>query len=231
MVIFRIELFVSRLLDHFLSGVNSLMTVAVKLLDNQSNCSDCVSLYLNKFLKVVTFSERELDLIRERLISKTFKKNEYIVAAGEVSNHMHFIVSGLVRVFHLDHNKEVNTDFYWNNAFLTAYESFVTRKPSKEYLQCLEDTHLISIEYDAYPYLNKHTDSWETLCRLFIEQRLLDMIKKASLLQTNNAKDKYLNFVDKTPAKVIAKIPNYQIASYLGITAESLSRVRQKINQ
>jgi len=161
---------------------------------------------------------------------RQFEKGEYLVKAGEVSQRFYFVVSGLTRVFHLNKDKEINTGFFWGEQFVTDYASFITRHPSVEFAQCLEDTKVITFDYSSVKFLYKNTHSWETLCRLFVEQRFLEVTSRAVFLQTGDAKQRYMAFVKNTPTNLVKKIPNYQIASYLGITPESLSRVRQKIN-
>ncbi|RZL66605.1 MAG: Crp/Fnr family transcriptional regulator [Pedobacter sp.] len=157
------------------------------------------------------------------------KKKTKLLQAGEVANSIYFIIKGAARVFYLDKDgHETTTWFLLENELLISVYSFYTGNPSFEYLETLEDCTIISLKREK---LNKlYLDFLEFN---FIGRRLTEIYHTRNEEQTNNlrmlsAKERYQNLMNTNP-KLINRVALGHIASYLGISQETLSRIRKQI--
>lgn len=139
-----------------------------------------------------------------------------------------FLESGSARSFHYIDAKEMTNWFVFNNMPLTSYFSFVTQSPSKETIQFLEDTTLYSINYNDLQLLYKEFHGIEKLGRKIAEFYFIWQEERTLSLQSLSAKERYEKLLIQE-AHLLQKVSLGQIASYLGITQESLSRIRKNI--
>jgi hypothetical protein len=124
-----------------------------------------------------------------------------------------------------ENGNEINTYFASDGDFITSFSSFINQHTSIEFLKAEKETFVYSIKYSDFVINNEFLIKFRTL---FVEQNLVCVKNRLDLLQNSNAKEKYEHFIKNTNKKIINGIPLYHIASYLGITAESLSRIRKK---
>ncbi len=169
-------------------------------------------------------------LFRRKKIIR-LKKDEYFLNAGEIPNRIGFNISGLLRLFYIDEDgNEINKHFCTENTLAIAYKPFLRREESEIYIQALEDTKLFVIDYKTYDdLLNSHI-CWQKVARKLAEIILMLGQKKESELLLNDAQERYLQFLKDYP-NLVNRISQYHIASYLGITPESLSRIRTNLKQ
>ncbi len=139
------------------------------------------------------------------------------------------MIDGLVRVFHIENGKDINTIIVADDSFVSAYASFILQQPSIEYIQALERTRVLSISYQGMQNLFKNVRNWEKVGRIIAEHNYLRMANRVQFLQMKSGKEKYLNFIKNAEPKVIQRTPSLHIASFLGMAPESLSRIRKKI--
>lgn len=183
-----------------------------------------------KISKHLSLSKKERELIENSFVREEFQSNEYLLRSDKIANQFYFIVKGLVRVFHLANGKEVNTIIVADNSFVCGYRSFILRTPSIEYIQALERTLVLSISYDDMQNLYNKVRNWEKIGRIIADHNYLRMANRVLFLQMKTGKEKYLNFLKNVEPKVLQRTPSLHIASYLGITPESLSRIRKKLH-
>ncbi|OCB71808.1 Crp/Fnr family transcriptional regulator [Flavobacterium crassostreae] len=174
-----------------------------------------------------TFSETELEIIQSKFQYNIFKTKEFILNKGQVATHIHFIEVGLVRVFYLKNAKEITTYLSSDNGFVSSYSSFINQKKSYESIQCLESTETFSISYKDMQELYKIVPQWQRIGRYLAEQNVICLADRLLSLQSISAKEKYDNFLKTAPSKIVKRTPLIHVASYLGITPESLSRLRK----
>ncbi|MBN2039350.1 MAG: Crp/Fnr family transcriptional regulator [Spirochaetes bacterium] len=159
------------------------------------------------------------------------KKGEYFLQAGEIPDRIAFNISGLCRLFYIDESgKEVNKHFCPEYSVVVAYKPFIRREESDIYIQALEDTKLFVIDYKTYDdLLNSHI-CWQTFARKMAELIFILYQKRESQLLLVDAQERYLQFRHDYP-NLVNRISQYHIASFLGITPESLSRIRANLKQ
>ncbi len=179
--------------------------------------------------KLAVIPQEEWEAFVQRLSERTFEKNDYLVRAGDVANNLYFIVRGLARFFYsTEDGKEFNKHFAMENGYATSFHSLVLGEPCGYFIQALERTetivlpnHVLNEFYDRHP-------CWERLGRRNAENLALfkEMREKEFLL--DSLETRYRRFLKEYPG-VADRIPQYHIASYLGVTDVALSRLRKKI--
>lgn len=177
-----------------------------------------------------SFSENEMEKIDACFEYEKFDAKEYLSLMGKISNKIFFIVKGLARVYYLKDGKEITTYLSCDERFISSYSSFINQTPSFENIQCIEDCEVLSVTFEKMQYLYNEVPNWERVGRILAEQNYLCMADRVLKLQMIPAKEKYLAFLASAPARIIQRTPLIYIASFLGITPESLSRIRQNIS-
>lgn len=176
------------------------------------------------------FSETDIAIIKSKFTQHKFKQKEYILEEGQVSTHLHFIAIGLVRIFYVKDGKEITSYLSSDNGFVSSYSSFINQSKSYEYIQCLEKSQTLAITYKDMQELYETVPQWERIGRFFSEQNVLCLADRLLKLQSIPAREKYLEFLKTSSEKIVQRTPLIHIASYLGITPESLSRIRSEIS-
>ena len=168
----------------------------------------------------------DVELIKNVFTKQVYKKGEFLIEEGKRSNQVYFIESGLVRMYFINENgNEMNTYFASDASFITSYASFINQHASIEFLKAEKDTVVYALDYTSFIANN---DFMLKFRALFAEQNLVCIKNRLDVLQNSDAQKKYEYFIQTTNQEIINGIPLYHIASYLGITAESLSRIRKK---
>lgn len=185
-----------------------------------------ISKLLNSFLKI---NDEDSQLFLSKLVKEVIKANAVLIKTNQKVNKIYFIESGLLRTYFLSDGKEISTYFACDNQLITSYAGFLTQKPSFEFLEAIEDSIVYSITYENILALYSQNFSFESLGKILAEQNYLCVIERTYYLQAMSAKEKYLYFIEKYDKRIVLKVPQKHIASYLGITPETLSRVRKEI--
>jgi len=169
-------------------------------------------------------------VFKEAMSARRLKKGEYFITEGQFSIHLALIESGYLRTFHLDHNgNEVTTEFNGPGAFCSSYHSFYSQRPAYESIEAITDCHLFLISFDALQKLYAHSLPVNIMGRKALEKACMDrdyFLKKIIHLP---AKDKYEWFLNVYP-EVHRSARLGDIASFLGIKQETLSRIRRKLS-
>ena len=179
--------------------------------------------------KKVNLSAEEEAFLITKLKLRTFLKGQYIVQEGDVSIYQTFIISGKVRTFYLDNNgNEHVISFGIENWWAGDICSFTTRTPAEFNTQCLEQTTVVQISYDNMELLYQEIPKLERYFRVIIQAAYGNMSKRIVRNHSMTAKERYLLFLESYP-DIVQRVPQYMIASYLGITKEFLSSIRRQI--
>jgi CRP-like cAMP-binding protein len=158
---------------------------------------------------------------------KKLSKKDLLLEDGQVCNFIAFINSGVMREYAFQNGKETTVDFITENQFASDYQSFIMQEPSKQYLEALTDVDLIILKKDAINDLFDKYKVWERFGRLIIERVFcINEGKRKKIISTGN-EEQYRDFAKSYP-QIIQQVPQYYIASYLGLTPEHLSRIRKK---
>ena len=158
-----------------------------------------------------------------------FKKNDIILKEGEISNAYYLIENGLFRSSVIDFNgKEITTDFFGDNQILIEVASLFLRTPSKENIQALTDSTVWKIEFDTFQTLFNSIDGFAEWGRTWMSTQLFTSKQRALNMLTQSATERYLSLIKEQP-QIIKEVPLKYIATYLGITDTSLSRIRKEL--
>jgi CRP/FNR family transcriptional regulator len=180
--------------------------------------------------QILPISEEECDAFFSS--EKKFRNlhaKETFVREGDICHEMAFVNSGTLRMFYLaPDGREINTMFFFENDFVTAYQSLLTQQPSRYFIEALTPCELITVAYHTLQNAYLHSHNWDKLGRIIAEKSFVIAEKRIESLLFYNAEQRYLNLI-KTYPKVFEQVPLYHIASYLGIERESLSRLRKKL--
>jgi CRP-like cAMP-binding protein len=174
------------------------------------------------------FSEQDWQQIIPCFRPFFVNKHDYIIQAGSVCNYVYFINSGGLRMFYLENGKDITRYFTFEHQFASALTSFLTRQPSLENIQALEDTELLRINYEQLQQLYHAVPAWHELGRKILEMAYVTSTRRIEALICLNATQRYLNLLETFP-DIFQRVPQYHIASYLGVEPETLSRIRRKL--
>lgn len=183
---------------------------------------------IEKFIRMfVQPNEQEWQDFADILEFRTIKKKEFLLEEGKTCNFIVFIHSGVLREYSFLNGKESTVDFVGDNQFTSDYQSFIMQVPSRQYLEALTEVELLIFRKPDIEVLYDRYKVWERFGRLIIERIFCGVeIKRKQIIATTH-EEQYRNFVATYP-NIIQQVPQYYIASYLGISAEHLSRLRKK---
>lgn len=161
---------------------------------------------------------------------QTFESGGHIVHAGDEVVDSYFILSGIARYFYIsDEGKEYNKSFIKDGDVLMSFSSFLMQMPSEYFIESLSELVTVKISHNDLKNLTKNSLEWHQLYVSFLEKVLMKKVQRESDLLLLNAKQRYLKFLNNFK-EIENKIPNYHIASYLGITDVRLSNIRRELN-
>jgi len=180
--------------------------------------------------KAVSIPLGEWEYLVPRLSERTFEKSDYLVRAGDVANNFYFIVRGLVRFFYsTEDGKEFNKHFAMENGFAGSFHSLVLHEPCGFFIQALERTETIVLPNQLLYELYERHACWERLGRRNAENLALVKESREKELLLDSLEIRYRRFLKEYPG-LADRVPQYHIASYLGVTDVALSRIRKKSN-
>lgn len=183
---------------------------------------------LHHFEQHIHLEEEEKKYIVENIPVRSFKKNHVLLATGETSKEFYFILKGAVRLYYKSEIEEKTAFFYFENMFVSSYESFTKQVPSKHYLETIEESFIAIISFETAYKLLELFPKFDFLARIMMEEELIVYQEIISSFVTQNAEERYLKLV-KENNQLLQRIPQYQIATFLGVTPETLSRIRKRI--
>ena len=190
-----------------------------------------MKVFLQYLKRYINLTEKEESILISKLKNRTYLKNQYIVQSGDVCRYQTFIISGKVRTFYLDDNgNEHIVSFGIENWWVGDICSFSTQAPGEFNTQCLENTKVVQISYDDMEQLYIDIPKFERFFRKIIQKAYGNMSKRIVRNHSLSAKERYLLFSDEYP-NIVQRVPQYMIASYLGITKEFLSNIKNQISK
>jgi CRP-like cAMP-binding protein len=177
--------------------------------------------------QIISVSDDEAQLLKQLFTEKHIKKGEHFLIEGQVCRSVAMIKSGLVRYYINDDGNEGTYYFGSEGDFVCDYESFLPQAPTNKNIQALEDTSLYVISHDGLQQLYKGLKEGERLGRLAIEQIFVHNIQQLSSFYKDSPEVRYQRFLS-TYSDISQRVPQYYIASYVGIKPQSLSRIRKR---
>lgn len=177
--------------------------------------------YFDRFIAISPESKMAFKKICSTI---SVKKNEILQPVGHTCKTIYFLQSGIARIYYYKDGLDITESFAFEGNIVVRVESLFTGKPSQKAIQILEDAEIVAINanklfnlYDTFPQI-------ERLFRLIFETGYVETINRIESIQFHSAEERYLSLLNET--NIVNQIPLKHIASYLGITQVSLSRIR-----
>ncbi len=181
------------------------------------------------FSRISPLSDEESKAIVESMCIKTFKKGAFLLKEGQVSIDTYFILEGCVREYILDDGEEKTTNFFTEEQWVISLNNFGSKKPTTHNLVCVEDTTVSVGNERQAQEMFKRFPRFETISRVIVEADFAEQKKLLTSFLTESPEQRYLNLLQSRP-DLIQRIPQYQLASFIGVKPESLSRIRKRIH-
>ena len=180
--------------------------------------------------QIATISHSDWAFFTSKLTRRVIPKKAVFLKLNTIENHISFIESGVVRLFIPKENpeKETTFGFSFKDQFVSAYDSFLTQTPSAYQLQALTETTILSITYTDLQAVYKTTQIGNLIGRLTAERLFLLKSKREQNLLNLTAEERYVKLFKERP-ELIKVIPLKYISSYIGVTAQALSRIRKRL--
>ena len=188
-----------------------------------------LSLVINTLNYFYPLSEGIKDYLRKHSFSCSFHKGKLLLKAGEICEHVYFIKKGAVRGFVKDGTKDITTWITAENEVVSSISSLDAREPAQENMQAIENCELLALTYAHFQELYIKFPEFNILARKLLQKYYQDAERRAFIARVTNAEKKYQLFLIRY-GHLANRIPLKYIASFLGITLETLSRVRKRLS-
>lgn len=181
---------------------------------------------LSRFIEL---SEQDWNEIAAKVTERHFDRGDFITSPGEINKYTNFIIKGSVRVFYVDENGfEHNIQLGLPNWWMGDFSSYIMQEPGLLYTEALESTDVLAFSYEDLQTLYEKVPKMERFFRLLIQKAYVAFQSRVLSNLSQDAEDRYLKFRNKYP-EMDQKISQKHIASYLGISAEFLSKIKKRI--
>ncbi len=186
---------------------------------------------IKHFESFIPLSKEEKKLLQGKFIKQTVKRKQKILKEGALCKHYTFIVSGCFKMYGIDDKGyEHNIQFAAENDWIADIGSFHTNKPSKLYIEALEPSVVLQIEQQDLYFLYLNIPKLDRIFKVIIENKYVELQNRVLQTFSSTAGQRYLEFLEQYAA-LANRLPSAQIASYLGITPEFLSKIRKDLSK
>ncbi len=184
--------------------------------------------FLLNIFKPENFNKEELDLITQQFKEVNFKKNDYLIEKGEKASFYYFLESGYCRSYTIDlEGNDITTQFFSPEDIVIEWHAYFLKTPAKESIQALTAIKCWKIHFADFMKLF-HIEAFREVGRTRLVNNYFELKNHSISVIADHAKDRYMNLLKEKPA-LIQNAPLKHIATYLGITDTSLSRIRKEI--
>ncbi len=187
------------------------------IIDNVSRFIDLTELEKQKYISLLT--------------TVRVKKKEFLMQAGEITKYEYFIIKGCLKVYTLDEDGTPHISMFAVEDYWTGdLASFITKEPSRYFIKATEDSELLSISRVNYDLLFQEIPKFERFYRILYQRSLISYIRRSNHGISLTAEERYIEFKKKYP-KIINRISQKDLAGYIGITPEFMSKIISKVNR
>lgn len=177
--------------------------------------------------KYITLTEQERNALLSLDLFRSVKKGQVLLNKGQKTKESYFVLKGCIRLYYIIDGEEKTTAFYTEMEGLTPH-CVVNKAPSEYFIGCVEDSILLVSDAETSVEMNLKFPKFDTMCRMLSEELLAKQQINFDEFKTSSPEQRYLNLLQKRP-DLIQRVPQHQLASYLGIKPQSLSRLRARI--
>lgn len=180
-------------------------------------------------LQFGNLNQQQIDFIKSKTTYLELAKDDYFSEAGKIPNYIGFVLEGVFRFCYYDNNGEEITYYFINeNSFISDQHKFDAQTPATDYIQAVTDCKMLAFSKKDWDDILNTIINWDRISAKIVQKCFMDAMDRRSPLVSEDATTRYLSFLEKYPM-LINRIPLSYIASYLGITQQSLSRIRKNI--
>jgi len=184
--------------------------------------------FKNHVLKRVSLTEEELNEFCSSFKPLKIRKRQFIEQPGFLAKHRYYVVQGTFRAYVIgDEGQEHTIQFGIDDWWISDYNSYIFQKPATMFIVALEDSVILQIDYETEQNLKKSRYAFETFFRILAENTAAYMARRVIMDLTKSAEQRYDIVLEKYP-NIVRKVPQYALASFLGMTTEYLSKLRHK---
>jgi len=180
--------------------------------------------------QVTGFSGDEMHVFLNRFEEKNIRKKTTILSCGKVAKEIYFIISGCMRLYYDRDGMDISAFFFTENMFAGAYDSFTTKTKSRHFIETMEDCHCLSITYNHLQSLYLELPKMNEFIRKILEKRFFELHQLFTSQILDSPEERYLHLLKEHP-DLLQRIPQHHIATFLGVTPVSLSRIRSRVSK
>jgi len=183
---------------------------------------------LSYFSKILPLSQEEVDGIVATLSIQKYPKGTVLLKVGEISSEAYFVLEGCVRQYFLIDGEEKTNNFFTEEQWVISMQSMTYSSPSKHFLECVDECTLVVGNREKEEQLYAQFPKLATISRRVMEKVFAEQQELSGSYFTDTPEERYLNLM-RTRPELFQRIPQYMIASYIGVKPESLSRIRKRL--
>ena len=181
-------------------------------------------------LSIAPLTEQELRFLEQQFVYRDVPRKFTLVEEGQTARELYFINRGCLRFYYNREGDEVTGFIFTEGLFATSLDSFLQQEPSSQVIETLEDCELLVIRHDKLQQLYEHSVNFQVFGRRLAEQRLVNAQRILSSYILDSPEERYQKLVATQP-EWLQRVPQHYLASFLGITPVSLSRIRKRISE
>lgn len=190
-----------------------------------------IELLFENISGTIQLTNEDKSILKEYFLPKKLRKKQYFLQEGNVAFHTAWVAKGCMRTFSVNKNgieqtMQLAIEGWWS----TDMFSFLTGEPAMYNIEAVEDCELLVIDKVGREKVFERVPGFERLMRILIEKNLVANQQRLNALMGQNADERYISFIKKYP-QIVQRVPQHMIASYLGITPETLSRIRKQLSE
>lgn len=185
---------------------------------------------LTYFSKILPLTQEEIDGIVATLTIQKYPKGTILLREGEISSEAYFVLEGCVRQYFLIDGEEKTNNFFTEEQWVISMQSMTYSSPSKHFLECVDECTLVVGNREKEELLYAQFPKLATISRRVMEKVFAEQQELSGSYFTDTPEERYVNLMQTRP-ELLQRIPQYMIASYVGVKPESLSRIRKRLAQ